>query len=166
VRFPGAGSLGELIVADIGLDPNLITTVQAAHTKQAGAETFVLTAEWLRSFLPNRMANSHKGSFGKAMIVAGCTNYAGAAYLACAAAGRSGAGLVTGAIPQSVWTPVASRLAEATWLPLPESESGHVTAEGASLVMDALTDYRSLLVGTICFRIEKGCRQPLLMQMG
>lgn len=146
-QFPGAASLGELIVADIGLDPNLIRTEQSADQKRADGETFVLTTETLSSFLPQRVANSHKGTFGKAMIVAGCMNYAGAAYLACSAAGRSGAGLVTGAIPQSVWTTVASRLAEATWLPLPQSESGHMAADGVPMLVDALAGYSSLLVG-------------------
>ena len=48
----------------------------------------------------------------------GSVNYPGAAYLSCAAAGRVGAGLVTGAIPEPVWATVATKLAEPTWLPL------------------------------------------------
>ena len=136
-QFPGAESVGELVVADIGLTSELAADVQ----------TFVLTEKWVGESLPDRSTNSHKGTFGKAMIVAGCTNYAGAAFLACSAAARSGAGLVTGAMPQSLWGPVAGRLAEATWLPLPQTESGHITAEAVPQLVDALDGYSALLVG-------------------
>ncbi len=44
--------------------------------------------------LPQRRADSHKGTYGKVLIAAGSKNMCGAAYLAGKAAYRSGAGLV------------------------------------------------------------------------
>ncbi|MCB9151878.1 MAG: NAD(P)H-hydrate dehydratase [Caldilineaceae bacterium] len=136
-QFPGAEACGQITVADIGI-PTSVTTA---------SQTFVLNEQWLTPQLPQRSNNSHKGSFGKVMAVVGCMNYAGAAYLSCAAAGRVGAGLVTGAIPQPVWAPTASKLTEATWLPLPATDTGHFDATAAYPVGEALAGYKALLVG-------------------
>ena len=139
-KFPGASIVGELLVADIGTPPQLSDSVQ----------TFCLSADLLRPCLPVRSLNSHKGSFGKVMAVVGCVNYAGAAYLSCAAAGRVGAGLVTGAIAEPVWPVVASKLAEATWLPLPTGnadDAGFIGEAAAPIVSEAVNGYSALLVG-------------------
>ena len=51
-----------------------------------------ITGEDVAAVLPKRSRASHKGSYGKAAIVAGCVEYTGAAYLSAAACLRSGAG--------------------------------------------------------------------------
>ena len=91
----------------------------------------LLTPETASALLPGRPPGAHKGTFGRALILAGSLNYVGAAYLAAAAATRSGPGLVTLAAPRSVHALVASRLAEATYVPLPESSDGMVDAPRA-----------------------------------
>jgi NAD(P)H-hydrate epimerase len=135
-RFPGAGALGELVVADIGVAPSLA----------AGVPLEVVTPEMVREWLPPRPPDAHKGTFGKALIVAGSVNYTGAAYLAGAAATRAGAGLVTLALPAAIHTAVAARLAEATYLLLPH-ELGAITAGAASVLAERLDGYDALLVG-------------------
>ena len=135
--FPGAGALGELVVADIGTDPTLADGVQLE----------VVTAAMVREWLPPRRPDAHKGSYGKAMILAGSANYTGAAYLAGVAATRSGAGLVTLALPATIHTAVAARLAEATYLPLPCEKSGLLTGGAAQELSTGLAGYSALLVG-------------------
>jgi NAD(P)H-hydrate epimerase len=81
------------------------------------------------------------------MVVAGSKNYIGAAYLACSGAYRAGAGLVTLATAGSLTQVIASRLAEATYLPLPESAPGVVAEEAAVIIVDELEDYNVLLAG-------------------
>ncbi len=135
-RFPGAAALGELVVADIGTDPAL--------AEEAALE--VLTPEMVWEWLPERPADAHKGTFGRALIVAGSTNYTGAARLAGAAAVRAGAGLVTVALPAAIHTAVASGLAEATYLLLPH-DMGVVAKTAAAVLADHLTRYDALLVG-------------------
>jgi hydroxyethylthiazole kinase-like uncharacterized protein yjeF len=135
-RFPGAGALGELIVADIGTDPSLADDVTLE----------VVTPEMVRSWLPPRPPDAHKGTFGKAMIVAGSANYTGAAYLAGAAATRAGAGLVTLALPAAIHAAVAARLAEATYLPLPD-ELGDIAAGAARVLVGQSRGYDALLLG-------------------
>ncbi len=139
-QFPGARLSGELIVVDIGIPPQL----------SAGLKTFLLDAAMVRPWLPLRPTVSHKGSFGKLMAVVGCVQYPGAAYLSCAAAGRVGTGLITGAVAQPVWSVIATRLAEPTWLPLPTGtgvESGVIDEAAAQLVAEALVGYDALLLG-------------------
>ncbi len=135
-QFPGAAILGELVVADIGIPPELT----------ADLRTFFLTPEQIADHLPTRSRNSHKGTFGKGMAVVGSVNYPGAAFLSCAAMGRVGTGLVTGAIPQPVWVPVSSALAEPTWLLL-SHDLGVVNEDAVATVTPKLGDYDALLIG-------------------
>lgn len=135
-RFPGAGAVGELVVADIGTDPALAADVTLE----------VVTPEMVRRWLPPRPPDAHKGTFGKALIVAGSVNYTGAAYLAGAAATRAGAGLVTLALPAAIHAAVAARLAEATYLLLPH-ELGVIAAEAVHVLAGRLQEYDALLLG-------------------
>ena len=108
----------------------------------------LMSAERSRTLLPERPAAAHKGDFGRALIVAGSSNYVGAAYLAASAATRVGAGLVTLAVPAGVLAAVAGRAAEPTYLPLPESEPGELDAGAAeALISRSLPGYDALLVG-------------------
>lgn len=135
-KFPGASAVGKLVVADIGIDPALSDDFA----------TFVLDRAWVAAQLPARPAVSHKGSYGKVMAAVGSINYPGAAYLSCAAAARVGAGLVTAAVAQPVWAPLAARFSEATFLLLP-SDMGVIAEGGAKLLREKLTGYDALLVG-------------------
>jgi NAD(P)H-hydrate epimerase len=135
-RFPGTEVLGELVVADIGIDPALSAEIQ----------TSVATASKARQLLPARPLNAHKGTFGKAMIVAGSANYTGAPYLAAAAAGRVGTGLVTLAPPASIHPILAAKLTEATYLLLPHNIG--VLVPGATRVLAShLEGYTAMLLG-------------------
>ena len=137
LAFPGAGCTGKLEVADIGIPPGLEYDVRLE----------LMTREWARSNLPDRRADSHKGSYGRAMIAAGSKNFLGAAHLAAAAATRVGAGLVTVAIPESLIGAVAPGLVEPTYVPLPESSPGVVSAAAARILLESLDGYSALLMG-------------------
>lgn len=134
--FPGRSAAGTITTAMIGIpSPNL----EACMSE-------MLTAEYARKLLPARPADAHKGSFGKAMIVAGSLHYPGAAALACGGAGRVGAGLVTLAAGRAVLG-ASGRGPEVTLLPLAEGEWG---APGPAAVEDlgkAIEGYAALLIG-------------------
>ncbi len=66
--------------------------------------------------LPKRPKDANKGTFGKVLVIAGSQNYPGAAYLACAACYRVGAGLVTLATQTSVKIIVSRKLPEVTFI--------------------------------------------------
>lgn len=71
--------------------------------------------------LPRRAREAHKGDFGRLFILAGSRDYTGAAALCADAAVRSGAGLVTLAVPEEAWQATAARCCRETMLwPLPD----------------------------------------------
>jgi ADP-dependent NAD(P)H-hydrate dehydratase / NAD(P)H-hydrate epimerase len=83
------------------------------------------------ALLPARPERGHKGSFGKLLVIAGSLDYAGAALLVCRAAGRTGVGLVTLAIPGSLQPLFAAKVVEATTMALPEDDPEEVDPEPA-----------------------------------
>jgi len=62
--------------------------------------------------LPSRAASAHKGDFGSVLIIGGSRGMAGAVVLAARAAMRAGAGTVTVAVPEDIFTVVAGHLVE------------------------------------------------------
>jgi NAD(P)H-hydrate epimerase len=136
LRFPGAEAVGDIVVADIAIPPEL-------------AEDVVLemaSAERIGSWLPARPRAAHKGTFGRALIVAGSVNYVGAAALAGAGAKRVGTGLVTMALPTPIQPAVAANLTEATYLLLPH-DMGVIAPGAVKVVREKLEEYDALLLG-------------------
>lgn len=135
-QYPASGLAGEVMTAPIGLDDDLAADVPVE----------LIDEDWAQARLPARADDSHKGSYGKALVVAGSVNYAGAAGLAGAAATRVGTGLVTMAVPQLLYPILAARLAEPTWLLLPH-EMGAIKEDATKVVLDKIGEYKALLLG-------------------
>jgi len=134
---PGSELTGELVTIDIGIPSKLVNNIT----------TELITADWVRAILPQRPKNAHKGTFGKVLVCAGSQQYIGAACLACEAAMRVGAGLVTLATAQSLQPILAAKLTEVTYSPLPEAEPGYISSDAAKIIHKRLTDYDVLLIG-------------------
>ena len=100
----------------------------------------------IRSLLPARPANAHKGTFGKVLIVSGSTLYTGAPILAAEAAYRAGVGLVTLATPRSIHAIMASKIDEATFLPLPD-QNGVLSEAAGSEAIGPMAEYTATLIG-------------------
>ena len=110
--------------------------------------TELMTPASMAAIMPARPPRSHKGTYGRALVIAGSESYVGAAYLASAAAGRSGAGLVTVALPDTVYPLVASRLSEATYIPLVEQGRNAIDSGFAAVqVTDAARMASGMLIG-------------------
>lgn len=88
--------------------------------------------------LPARAADAHKGTFGRVLVVGGSVGMAGAPALAGLAALRSGAGLVTIAVPESVQPSVAIMCPCATTIPLPETRDGRIDPPAAERKLKCL----------------------------
>lgn len=105
-----------------------------------------LDDESMARLLPVRPKRGHKGTFGKLLVVAGSLDYAGAALLVCRAAGRTGAGLVTLAVPESLQPLFAAKVVEATTMALPEDDVEEVDPESAlAKVLDH--EHDALVIG-------------------
>jgi hydroxyethylthiazole kinase-like uncharacterized protein yjeF len=136
LRFPGAEAVGHIVVVDIGIPPELADDVLLE----------MATAGRIQSWLPDRPRSAHKGTFGRALIVAGSVNYVGAATLAGAGAKRVGTGLVTMALPGPIQPSVAAGLAEATYLLLPH-DLGVIASGAVPVLRDSFENYDALLLG-------------------
>lgn len=136
--FPGAAAVGNLSISTIGIDDSL--PLLKSEPRQ------VLDADSVRSMLPERPADANKGTFGKVLVVAGSSNYTGAAALCAHSAYRAGAGLVTVGAPGSVVGALSGQLLEATWLLLP-NDMGVIASSAAKLLRDEVTTYDALLIG-------------------
>lgn len=69
----------------------------------------LITPALVRSLLPKRRPDGHKGDFGKVYIYGGCTGYTGAPVFAGEAAVRTGSGLVFVGVPEEVYPIIAAR---------------------------------------------------------
>jgi hydroxyethylthiazole kinase-like uncharacterized protein yjeF len=110
---------GPVIVAPIG-SPNV-----AIESK---LKLEVTTAHDLAVFLAPRRVDSNKGMYGHVLIVGGSLGKSGAAAMAGMAALRAGAGLVTVATAKSALLNVAGFAAELMTEPLPETDTGGISA--------------------------------------
>jgi NAD(P)H-hydrate epimerase len=86
--------------------------------------------------LPPRPADSHKGDYGRVLIIAGSRGMSGAACLAGVAALRGGAGLVRVAAPQGVCSAVAAFEPSYLTFPLPEDHDGRLAAAALPELLD------------------------------
>lgn len=85
---PGRSYAGQIYVEDIGLPPSQLQVV-------APQTALIMDTGLIREAWPNREQNTHKGTFGHLLVVAGTPTQPGAAMLATRAALRSGAGSVS-----------------------------------------------------------------------
>jgi len=142
LAFPGANAVGELVIADIGIKE------EWADAERYGERSLldVATAREIATMLPVRSRDSHKGTFGKAMLCVGSVNYVGAAYLSGTAATHAGAGLVTLALARTIYPMIASVSHETTFVVLPD-DLGVLVPDAVKVLGNHLTDYDALLIG-------------------
>jgi len=136
VLLPGAEYAGDVRVVDIGFD-------EAAVPMGGGLTEPADVA----AVLPERAIDGHKKASGTLLVVAGSRGMPGAARLAARAAGRVGAGYVIVATPASAMPTIQAELAEAVFLPLPETASGSLAAEAIGAVTDAAAGAHALAIG-------------------
>lgn len=105
--YPSREHYGELSIVDIGIPKLAVDRVSN--------ERFLWTEEDVVRSLPVRKPSSHKGSHGKALIIAGSHTMTGAPVLTTKACHRLGAGLVTLAVPDIAFPTIASQVVEATY---------------------------------------------------
>ena len=88
-----------------------------------------ITSEFVWHNIPPRPRDSHKGSFGTVLAVAGSAYYRGAALLAAEGALRTGAGIVTLASVEPVLAAAVARLPECCLCPCVAGAEGGISPE-------------------------------------
>ncbi len=124
---------GDLVIADIGIPLPILDEVEGPYIE-------ILTRERMRDLVPVRTADSHKGDFGRVLVIAGSLGRTGAAHLAAIGALRSGAGLVTIATPRSCVPVIAAMAPEYMTEPLDETVAGTIDYSALDRVLDIKAD--------------------------
>jgi NAD(P)H-hydrate epimerase len=101
----------------------------------------------VKTLLPLRPIYSHKGSFGKVLILAGSVGMTGAAFLTSEAALRSGAGIVVLGIPQSLNSIMEVKLTEVMTLPLAETENQSLKEDAEETILKLIKKFSVLGIG-------------------
>src|SRR5918994_412033 len=130
---PGRFHAGEVVVADIGLEP--------VETRNSRATTEILRA------VPRRSPEDNKYTAGHVVVVGGSPGMTGAPCLSALAALRADAGYVALAGPKSAIPVFEHWVLEAVKRPLPEDEEGLLTADAVDEVLDLLSKGGALAIG-------------------
>ncbi|MGM0378123.1 MAG: NAD(P)H-hydrate dehydratase [Bacillota bacterium] len=142
VLFPGAQYNGKLIIGDIGIFKEIISDLDLKNN--------LIKLEMIKKFLPKREQNSHKGTYGKAFIIAGSIGLTGAAILTCKAALKSGIGLLKLYIPESVDTVISSNIAEVITKPLKEARDGIISLSSIDEIIKDSKNADVIAIGPGC----------------
>ena len=138
ILFPGAGLVGELVVADIG--------IPREHLGSPGDPEVWEAADYL-ALLPRPALDAHKNSRGRVLVVAGSGAFPGAAVLAARGAQRMGAGYVTVAAPESVVGTLQAKLTSAIVMGLPEDASQTLASTGIDTVISIAREFDAVVLG-------------------
>ena len=97
--------------------------------------------------LPGRKPQTHKYSYGRALILAGSVGFSGAPTLAANACEKSGAGLTTLMVPEQIYMIAASRCDGAVVIPLPGTEDGCAHPDALQKILPALEKADACVIG-------------------
>lgn len=125
----GSDYCGETVVADIGAEPV--------------GYSYLTTEE---PVFPKRRHNSHKGTFGTALMFCGSYGMAGAAILSAKAALRTGVGILKAVICDGIYTAFTSSVPEAVCVPVPQNEKGTLSPDNID-ISPLLSSCSAVLVG-------------------
>jgi NAD(P)H-hydrate epimerase len=133
---PAETRAGDIVIADIGIPLDVIESVE-------GARVELLTRSTMRALITPRSADTHKGDYGRVLIVAGSAGKTGAAHLAAVGALRSGAGLVTVATASACLPVVASMAPEYMTMAIDETPDG-LDVDAVDTLLDSAKDVMAI----------------------
>ncbi|MBD3305720.1 NAD(P)H-hydrate dehydratase [candidate division KSB3 bacterium] len=139
ILYPAADYVGELEVVDIGIPKNLIRN---SHLK-----VHLLDYEDVCKSFRTRPPNTHKGTYGHVLVIAGSPGKSGAALMAGRSALRTGAGLVTLAIPENLRAPLEIPTLEVMTASLPETNKGTISIDAYDEILNLAQDKRVVALG-------------------
>ncbi len=137
---PGLDYAGEVKVIDIGIPKKLVD--------EEKIQTFLLEGNEIRKWVSTRRRpESHKGDYGHLLVLAGSVGKTGAAAMACEAALRMGAGLVTLAIPKSLNPIMEVKLTEVMTEPLPETPKQTLSLRAYNSILRLCENKSAVVIG-------------------
>jgi len=137
--YPGRAFTGRLKIIDIGIPLPIAATV--------GCRQHLITPGALKNEIPRRSAAAHKGHTGHLLVLAGSPGKTGAAALTATAAMRTGVGLVTLGVPQSLNPVLETMVTETMTVGLPETADGALDETAHKSVISLMAGKRCLAMG-------------------
>ena len=123
--------------------------------------------------LPVRRRESHKGDYGRVLLLCGSEGLTGAARLAAKAALRAGSGLVYLGVPEKIYPIIAAGAGSEIVFPLPCDEAGRLCMASLPAITERLSEMDAVLLGPGLGRSEELkrlvqallsiCRVPLVL---
>ncbi|MEN8262624.1 MAG: NAD(P)H-hydrate dehydratase [Nitrospirota bacterium] len=135
--YPGAEYTGKLFVEEIGFARSLLESEKIRVTLALRKDMIPL--------LPKRPEYSHKGTYGHVLLIAGSKGKTGAALMAAKACLKTGAGLVTIGIPETLVSTFQSRVTEEMILPLPDKGNGTFSIKSGDVILGFLKKRANVL---------------------
>ena len=130
-------------------------------------------ARLVRMVLPVRKRDTHKGNYGRALLLCGSEGLTGAAMLAARAALRTGAGLVHLGVPEKIYPIVAARAGSEIVFPIPCDEAGRLCLASFDEIDRRLVGMDAVLYGpglgrsqeltALTLKLLQTCRAPLVL---
>ncbi|MCJ7459445.1 MAG: NAD(P)H-hydrate dehydratase [candidate division Zixibacteria bacterium] len=129
--FPGNSYCGKIEIIDIGVPQKVI--------EEQRINLNLITEQEVKSILPKRPGDAHKGTCGKVFLIAGSTGMTGAATLASLSCLKAGAGMAILGIPMSLNDIMEVKVTEVMTKPLPDvRKKGALALRGLGEIMQAL----------------------------
>ncbi len=135
ILYPGYEYCGELYVSHISFPPSLYE----------GNEIKTMINDPIE--IPPRKREGHKGSFGKALFIAGARNYYGAPYLSSYSFLKAGGGYSRLATPSSVAPYIAVDAREVVIHPMPETASGSMSKKAIDQILSIASEADIVVLG-------------------
>src|ERR1035437_7349902 len=136
--YPGLEYTGKLVVADINFPAEFLSGPR---------KNVLITKELVMPMMPYRHPNANKGHFGPILIIGGSPGLTGAVVLAAKAALKSGAGIVTVAVSQSLVANVKARSDEVIVAALKESKDGFISEDAYAHIMELVGQAKVVVMG-------------------
>ena len=137
--LPGAKYAGSVLIANIGIPADIFPAFQPPF--------IALDRSVCDTIIPTRPADAHKGHFGRVLLIGGSAEYPGAPVMAANAAVRSGAGLVTAAVPSSIYPIVSSKLTEAMPRRMVQDKAGRLSPGSLAALLTLQAGSQAVLFG-------------------
>ena len=136
---PAKEHCGRIETADIGIGDYV--------EEYAKVKIMRTDADLAASFLPYRSEDSHKGIYGKVVMVCGSFNFPGAAIIASQAALRSGVGIVNLCTHVRAVCGAAERMPECTYTLVDFDEKGFMTEKAADAILKSMERAGAAVIG-------------------
>jgi len=165
ILSPGNQYTGDLEVIDIGI-PDFIV-------RDENPQLFLMEPKDIAPLFVPRKFESHKGSFGHLLVIAGSPGKTGAAALCANAAMRSGTGLVTLGVAKGLNPSLESQVIEPMTVPLAQTPEGYLSDQSLAAIQALLKGKQALALGpgigtqgptqTLVKRLVADTRVPIIL---